>query len=47
MEYNKLSTDELVEMENEIFDEWDKHNTVFSLGEYSEIIRELTLRERN
>ena len=46
-QYNKLTTDELIKLENEIFNEWDKHNTVFSLGEYSEIIRELTLREEN
>ena len=44
-QYDKITTDELIKLENEIFEEWDKHNTVFSLGEYSEIIRELTIRE--
>ena len=46
-QYHKLTTDELIKLENEIFDEWDKYNTIFSLSEYSEIIRELTLREEN
>ena len=44
-ELTKLTTDELVELENNIFDQWEKTERVHSLGEYSEIVRELTLRE--
>ena len=41
----KLTNDELVAMENEIFNQWEQTERVHSLGEYSNIIREKTLRE--
>ena len=40
-----LTIEELINMEQEIFEEWDKSGNVHSLGDYSEIIRELTKRE--
>jgi hypothetical protein len=42
-----LSTEELIRLEQEIFDKWDKSGEVHSLADYSEIIRELTIRENN
>ena len=45
MDLESLTIAELIKMEQEIFDEWDKSGNVHSLGDYSEIIRELTKRE--
>ena len=45
MSLESLTIEELIKMEQEIFDEWDKSGNVHSLGDYSEIIRELTKRE--
>ena len=42
----KLTNDELIAMENEIFNQWEKTERIHSLGDFSEIIREITLREQ-
>ena len=48
-DYSKMSTDRLMELEQLMCDEYykflDHTGEIFSLTEYTEIIRELTLRE--
>lgn len=45
MDVEKMTNEQLIESENKIFNKWDKTGEVFSLSDFSEIIRELTLRE--
>lgn len=47
MDYTKLTNEELLNEYNEIVEEWDNSNTVFSLTDFEEIIRELVKREIN
>lgn len=44
-EYTDMTNDELLKLHEEIVEEWDKTNEVFSISDFEEIIRELTLRE--
>lgn len=37
--------EELMEIVEEAYKEWDRSNTVFSLSDFEEAVRELTLRE--
>ena len=50
-DYSEYSTDKLLELEQKMRDEYykflDHTGEIFSLTEYAEIIRELTLRELN
>ena len=41
----KYTTKKLLQMEQDIQAHWDKTNEVYSLSDYAEVIRELTLRE--
>ena len=43
--YSEMSTDQLIKLEQEMSDEYYKTGELFSLSDYAEIIRELTLRE--
>ena len=43
--YSEMSTDKLMKLEQEMSDEYYKTGELFSLSDYAEIIRELTLRE--
>ena len=48
MEYVKLLTDELIELERNLSNEYHhvlRLNDMFNLDAYAELIRELTLRE--
>lgn len=45
MDYSKLTNDELFNKYNENIEQWEKENTIFSLTDLTEIIREMTLRE--
>jgi len=44
-EIKEYTNDELQNELDNIIDEWDRSNTVFSLTDLMEIVRELTLRE--
>ena len=44
-DYSEMSTDELLKIEQKMSDEYYNNNYSFSLSDYTEIIRELTLRE--
>ena len=39
------TNEELQEILDEAYEQWDKDNTVFSLSDFEEAVRELTLRE--
>lgn len=41
----KCTTEELNKIVEDTYDEWDKRGTIFSLSDFEEAIRELTLRE--
>ena len=43
--YSEMSTDKLMKLEQEMSDEYYKTGELFSLTDYAEIIRELTIRE--
>ena len=45
--YSEMSTDKLMKLEQEMSDEYYKTGELFSLTDYAEIIRELTLREED
>ena len=45
--YSEMSTDQLIKLEQEMSDEYYKTGELFSLSDYAEIIRELTLREED
>ena len=45
--YSEMSTDQLIKLEQEMSDEYYKTGELFSLSDYAEIIRGLTLREEN
>ena len=45
--YSEMSTDQLIKLEQEMSDEYYKTGELFSLTDYAEIIRELTLREED
>ena len=45
--YSEMSTDKLIKLEQEMSDEYYKTGELFSLTDYAEIIRELTLREED
>tara|TARA_R100000808_G_C2134679_1_gene143188 strand:+ start:725 stop:922 length:198 start_codon:yes stop_codon:yes gene_type:complete len=44
-DYSEMSTDELLKIEQKMSDEYYNNNYSFSLSDYAEIIRELTIRE--
>tara|TARA_Y100000296_G_C4949322_1_gene145442 strand:- start:173 stop:325 length:153 start_codon:yes stop_codon:yes gene_type:complete len=44
-DYSKMSNDELCKLEEEMSDEYYETGHLFSLTDYAEIIRELTIRE--
>ena len=44
-EIEEYTNEELQNELDDIIDEWDRSNTVFSLTDLMEIVRELTLRE--
>jgi len=44
-DYSEMNTDKLLKLEQEMSDEYYKTGELFSLTDYAEIIRELTLRE--
>ena len=46
-DYSEMPTEELLKLEQEYDDEYYKTGQVFSLSDYSQIIRELTIREIN
>jgi hypothetical protein len=46
-DFSKMTTEELKELEYEYDNEYYKTGQVFSLSDYSQIIRELTIRELN
>ena len=46
-EIKKMSTETLQAHQYQIEDEWEKSGNVHSMTDYSEIIRELTIRELN
>lgn len=39
------TTKQLLKIVEEAYKEWDKSNTVFSLSDFEEAVRELTIRE--
>ena len=41
----KLTDKELQQVVDETYKQWDKDNTVFSLSDFEEAVRELTIRE--
>ena len=45
MNYTKLSNEELSNEYNEIVEQWEKDNTIFSLTDLTDIVREMTIRE--
>jgi len=44
-DYSEMDTDALIKLEQKMSDEYYKAGQTFSLSDYSQIIRELTLRE--
>ncbi len=44
-DFSEMPTEELIKLEQEYDDEYYKTGEVFSLSDYSQIIRELTIRE--
>ena len=44
-DYSEMDTDTLIKLEQKMSDEYYKARQTFSLSDYAEIIRELTLRE--
>ena len=44
-DYSKMDIDQLIKLEQEMSDEYYETGELFSLTDYAEIIRELTLRE--
>ncbi len=40
-----MTNEELQKVVDEAYEEWDKSNTIFSISDFEECVRELTLRE--